>query len=223
MPGEEKYGIDFMDLYYEGTGNRKTFNVGHGIAGHAEKGKMKEIKSYDLARVREKVFGSTRIVIDPITVLNDKSTYQQRGWALWDKQCAAAKKALMKKIVKTNKVDNEPWDFNNLGFQPHRVDRWPPSKHLYYDRWRCTQHTIQSHGEHRATYTIYTPDSDSMDQRGHPRLSSVVPCDEVPRMILRRGAKESNHSDVHGGDHHGHSLPGLALHSLFSSAARMHR
>jgi hypothetical protein len=127
MPGEEKFGLDFMDLYYEGIGNRKPFNIRHGIIRTAHKGKAKDGKIKDLARIRGKMFQGTRIVLDPLFALNDKTLYEQRGWHHWDRQSAAAKKSFLAKIAQDKLlIDNEPWDFNRMTII-HRVDRWPPS------------------------------------------------------------------------------------------------
>ncbi|EHL03474.1 hypothetical protein M7I_0416 [Glarea lozoyensis 74030] len=99
MPGEEKFGLDFMDLYYEGIRNRKTYNVGQSLIGKGHKGVMKRGQLKDLARVREKMFRGTRIVLDPLTVVDNKTLYEQRGWLQWDKQSAAAERSLLKKMA----------------------------------------------------------------------------------------------------------------------------
>ena len=127
MPGEQKFGLDFMDLYYQGTGNRKTFNVAQGMAGISHKGKMKKGKPRKLMKVREKMFKGTRIVIDLLSVLDDKTLYEQRGWLQWDKQSAAAKKSRLENPTENQlPVDNEPWHFSQIPVS-NRVDHWPPS------------------------------------------------------------------------------------------------
>jgi hypothetical protein len=139
MPGEEKFGLDFMDLYYKGICNRKTFNVGQSLVGKGHKGVMELGSLKDLARVREKMFRGTRIVLDPLTVIDDKTLYEQRGWLQWDKQSTAAKISLLKKMAEDKlPVDNEPWDFKKIP-KIDRVDRWPPSVSTCFKIHLCSQ------------------------------------------------------------------------------------
>lgn len=188
MPGEEKYGLDFMDLYYQKGGlNRKIFNVAHGFAGKLEKAKMKESKDSKLSKVRLKGFENTRVVLEPIHVLDHKHLADAHGWTQWIEQCEYARHMRTegaKKIV----IDNKPWDFNTMDIK--RVDRWPPSKHLYYDRFRGKQIIIEkSNGNgYFYSYSYFIPDPDSMDQRGISNgAASILPCDEVPRRPIRKG------------------------------------
>lgn len=206
MPGEERYGLDFMDLYNESIDressrlstkyenpHKKTYNVAAGTAGVILKGKMKEANPKELKAVRKSMFESTRLVIDLISVLDNQSLYEKHGWARWDKQCAHAKKALLnlpkeKPVV----VDNEPWDFKELE-PPTRKDRWPPSKHFNYERYRgrvytwVTYTTSYSIG-HSITiahfHRFWLPDRDSMDQRQQGE-DGIIPCDELPRQIFQ--------------------------------------
>ena len=70
------------------------------------------------------------------------------------------------------------WSSSSAWGGTRRKDRWPPSKHLYYERFRGTTTEYLS-GDTWVRY--FTPDADSMDQRGGMWKCSyiVVPCDEI--------------------------------------------
>jgi len=175
MPGEEKYGIDFMDL----LGSRRTYNVAHAFEGKIKekKKKFKDTKEHRLKAARQGAFASTRIVLDPVSVLSSSKLAYERGWTQWIKACAYAEKATREK--RPVPVDNEPWDFTKV--QTRRVDRWPPSKHLYYDRFRG--HNLEIEGE-LYKYRFFIPDEDSMDKRGFDQ--SIISCDMVERRPRER-------------------------------------
>ncbi|CAG8981466.1 hypothetical protein HYALB_00003037 [Hymenoscyphus albidus] len=214
MPGEQKYGLDFMDLYYEGTGNRKTFNVAHGISGVLHKDKIKETKAKNLTRIREKGFVSTRIVMDPIAILDNETLYEQRGWLRWDQACTHAKNAQINE-AKAPKVPmkNEPYkpyvEAENSGFKPHtRVDRWPTSKHFYYERFRGRHIQFPTNDGYRRgssssgyrTYdSFWFPDADSMDQRTGGADNSVLPCAELPQEFVMPGRRSNMPNDPFAG------------------------
>ena len=139
MPGEEKFGLYTMLIYHDGP--HKHF---HHEIGATEK-------------IREKGFLFTRVVLDSISVLEDSQKAYDHGWTNWNKACEHAKKMKLKTL--SPPMNNEPWDFNKLA----RVDRWPPSKHVYYDRFRGKEILIS--GE-RSSHYVFIPDWDSMDQRG---------------------------------------------------------
>ncbi|KAF4637232.1 hypothetical protein G7Y89_g852 [Cudoniella acicularis] len=192
MPGEEKYGLDFMDLYYQGDGNRWVYNVALSFAAKLDKGKVKDEKLKNLAKVRLKGFESTRVVLDPIKVLDNKKLADSRGWTNWTKHCADARCANNRNPPPPVPIDNIPWDFNTNPI-PKRVDRWPPSKHLYYERFRGKVIWIHSYGRYDSwanyAYCYFIPDPDSMDQSGIPRGEGpIYPCDEVPRRPIPRRA-----------------------------------
>jgi hypothetical protein len=136
MPGEEKFGLDFMDLHYERRGFRKSCNIRHGLMRTKFKSKMKAVKATKLRRLpkmREKMFRGTRIVLDPIGVLDNPTLYRQRGWLQWDKQSLAAKTSLLEKTalfekMAANKLPtyNEFQNFREEN-KGKRVNRWPPS------------------------------------------------------------------------------------------------
>lgn len=203
MPGEERYGLDFMDLYYEElemthtikqNPKKQTYNMAARTAGNILKGKMKDAKPEELKSIRQLMFGSNRLVIDRISVLDDKPLYEKHGWARWDKQCLYAKKGLLNlPKEKPVLVDNEPWDFREME-RPTRKDRWPPSKHFNYERYRgrffrwvtYSLLSIPNGGcvsvAHH--YSFFVPDGDSMDQRD-PDEYEIIPCDELPRRIFQ--------------------------------------
>lgn len=175
MPGEEKYGIDFMDL----SGGRRTYNVAHAFEGKIkeEKKKFKDTKESRLKRARLSAYSGTRIVLDPVSVLNNTKLAWERGWTQWIEVCAYAEQAMREK--RPVPVDNKPWDFNKIPTK--RVDGWPPSKHLYYDRFRGHNLDIEGYDEH---YDFFIPDEDSMDKRGFDQ--SIISCDMVERRPRER-------------------------------------
>ncbi|CAG8948943.1 hypothetical protein HYFRA_00002071 [Hymenoscyphus fraxineus] len=214
MPGEEKYGLDFMDLYYEGTGNRKTFNVAHGISGVLHKDKMKETKAKNLTRIREKGFISTRIVMDPIAILDNETLYEQRGWLRWDQACTHAKNAQINEAQAPKvPMKNEPYkpydEAENSGFKPRaRVDRWPTSKHFYYERFRARHIQFSTNdgyrrgsysSGYRTYYSFWFPDGDSMDQRTGGADNSVLPCDDLPQEFVMPGGRSDMPNDPFAG------------------------
>jgi hypothetical protein len=175
MPGEERYGIDFMDL----SGSRRTYNVAHAFEGKIkeENKKFKDTKEYRLKRARQAAFASIRIVLDPVEVLKISKLAYERGWTQWIEACAYAEKVTREKRPVT--VDNKPWDFTKISTR--RVDRWPPSKHLYYDGFRGHNLDIEGYHDH---YHFFIPDEDSMDKRGFGQ--SIISCDEVERQPRER-------------------------------------
>jgi hypothetical protein len=141
MPGEEKFGLSFMTMYH----SRPSKHYHHDRPSSTE-------------RIRKKGFCCTRIVLDSVDVLKDSKKAYDHGWTNWIKACEHAKK--VKEECPQPPMNNEPWDFSKLA----RRDRWPPSKHLYYDRFKGTEIMISS-GNGGISY-IFIPDGDSMDQRG---------------------------------------------------------
>ncbi|KAI9046973.1 hypothetical protein LZ554_009048 [Drepanopeziza brunnea f. sp. 'monogermtubi'] len=206
MPGEEKYGLDLLDIYHSKIGVIHTDNVTAGtpcplpkmtldgqllspvyysIAPKKEEnvGAIKhrrhaqeKTKDKHLETVREKAFHSTRLMIDPVVVLKDSTLADERGWTKWIQACKEAR--LFAEEAPPKRKDNKPW----RGYYPVRMDRWPPSKHLYYDRFRGSALTG---GTKKTPFTHFVPDHDSMDQRGAPLTDSVIPCDEVECYIIR--------------------------------------
>ncbi|CZT48447.1 uncharacterized protein RSE6_09136 [Rhynchosporium secalis] len=186
MPGEEQYGLDMMDIYHTKLGSIHTDNFtaiprGSKVEGYGGAIKHKHHvpeRSKDrkhLESLRDKAFRSTRLMIDPIIALKDPELATQRGWAGW---IIASKKAQkLAAEAPPKRMDNKPW----YGYFPARWDRWPPSKHLYYDRFRGAFHPT---GTKKNPNSCFIPDYDSMDQRGSPYTSSVIPCDEVEFAVL---------------------------------------
>lgn len=141
MPGEEKYGLELLDIYHiPTTRSNHTDNLTAlpsstreytGIIKHKQHKPSRTNAKRHLANIRKKAFCSTRIMLDPIIVLNDFELASERGWARWIVACKEAQQLAKKTpIVK----DNKPL----FGYFPVRYDRWPPSKHLYYERFRGT-------------------------------------------------------------------------------------
>jgi hypothetical protein len=143
-----------------------------------DKRKFRDLKPSDVDAARKNGFSNIRIVLDPVSVLSNSKLAYEREWTNWIKACAYAEKA--NRESRPVPVDNEPWDFNSISWQ---IDRWPPSKHLYYDRFRGHDLIIQ--GEHNATYNFFIPDEDSMDKRGLANRS-ITTCDEVRRRPIGR-------------------------------------
>jgi hypothetical protein len=126
MPGEE-YGLDFMDLHYRQRGHWESFNIGHALVRTRNWGKMKPIKPKRSAKMRGKMLKGTRIILDPIAVLDNPTLYRQRGWLQWDKHSVAAKRLLLEKMAADKlPIDSEPSGFYAIT-KRERVDRWPPS------------------------------------------------------------------------------------------------
>ncbi|KAJ5035006.1 uncharacterized protein L3040_008268 [Drepanopeziza brunnea f. sp. 'multigermtubi'] len=207
MPGEEKYGLDLLDIYHSKIGAIHTDNVTAGtpcpLPEMVLNGQLLSPVSYSMApkkdehvgaikhnrhiqektkdkkhleTVREKAFHSTRLMIDPVVVLKDSTLADERGWTKWIQACKEARNFAEEAPPK--RKDNKPW----RGYYPVRMDRWPPSKHLYYDRFRGSALTG---GTKKIPFTHFVPDHDSMDQRGAPLTDSVIPCDEVECYIIR--------------------------------------
>ncbi|PVH76314.1 hypothetical protein DL98DRAFT_657541 [Cadophora sp. DSE1049] len=184
MPGEEQYGLDIMDIYHSQLGNVHTDNFTtmppnskeySGAIKHKHHVRERTKDRKHLETVREKAFRSTRLMLDPIIVLQDPHLATQRGWARWIIACNQAQKLAAEAPPK--RMDNKPW----YGYFPARWDRWPPSKHLYYDRFRGSSHAL---GTKSSPAICLIPDYDSMDQRGNPYTSPVIPCDEVEFAVL---------------------------------------
>ncbi|KAG4429527.1 hypothetical protein IFR05_014986 [Cadophora sp. M221] len=185
MPGEEQYGLDIMDMYHSQLGSVHTDNFTtmppqskehSGAIKHKHHIRERAKDRKHLETLREKAFRSTRLMLDPIVVLRDPELATRRGWARWIIACNQAHKLAGEAPPK--RIDNKPW----YGYFPARWDRWPPSKHLYYDRFRGSSQTI---GTKSSPSAYLIPDYDSMDQRGSPYTNSVIPCDEVEFAILR--------------------------------------
>ncbi|KAH9214045.1 hypothetical protein DL95DRAFT_462491 [Leptodontidium sp. 2 PMI_412] len=184
MPGEEQYGLDIMDMYHSQLGSIHTDNFTSrppqakeysGAIKHKHHIRERSKDRKHLESLRDKAFRSTRLMLDPIIVLRDPELAARRGWARWIIACNQAQKLAGEAPPK--RMDNKPW----YGYFPTRWDRWPPSKHLYYDRFRGSSHPI---GTKSSSSTCIIPDYDSMDQRGSPYTSSIIPCDEVEFAVL---------------------------------------
>ncbi|KAL3417167.1 hypothetical protein PVAG01_11167 [Phlyctema vagabunda] len=156
MPGEEKYGLDFMDIWHENCilnfSDRDTWAPEKPLKAKKQKKFVEGIQN-----LRQHCFESTRIVLDHIDVLRDSETAKLHGWTAWDQACRSAAIPADPEIAKrayASRLHNLPWDFSELV----RKQRWPPSKQLYYDRYRCTTLGCE-------LFLIHIPDHDSMDQR----------------------------------------------------------
>jgi len=117
-------------------------------------------------------------MLDPIIVLKDAHLATQRGWARRIIARNEAQKFAAEAPPK--RVDNKPW----YGCFPARWDRWPPSKHLYYDRYRGSFRSVRTQSD---SIIFFIPAHDSMDQRGSPYTNPVISCDEVEFAVLQVG------------------------------------
>jgi hypothetical protein len=256
MPGEQKFGLDFMDLYHSGfLGLNHVDNLsgaGTTDADYEERRNLgaipfnfKASKSH-LYHLRREFYEGTRIVIDPLTILDDPEAAYKRGWTNWIEQCKKAKEAeprdevnprpsWIQELVWTaskhrfqTPIDDGAYDhyevarngpyvdiFDNypelkvledycetLRQRPisERVFRWPPSKQLYYDRWRG--HTASQwdfkRGGHIAQLD-WLPYEDSMDKRMRTQWYRlcVVPADEIEVTVMEEGGLEDQCLKTH--------------------------
>lgn len=185
MPGEEQYGLDIMDIYHPQLGSVHTDNFTtmpphskehSGAIKHKHHVRERTKDKKHLETLREKAFRSTRLIIDPIIVLKDPQLATQRGWARWIIASNQAQKLANEAPPK--RMDNKPVSntfcspapcflralltlrpIEWYGYFPARWDRWPPSKHLYYDRFRGSSHTL---GTKSNPSTCLIPDYDSV-------------------------------------------------------------
>lgn len=162
MPGEEKYGLEFLDIYHSRLGAIHTDNLTAvapreaehtGAIKHKHHVRERRKDRKHLETLREKAFRSTRLMIDPVVVLKDPSLAEQRGWTRWISACKVAHD--LAEEAPPKRKDNQPW----YGYSPVRMDRWPPSKHLYYDRFRGSALTS---GSKKRSFTYVVPDHDSV-------------------------------------------------------------
>jgi hypothetical protein len=220
MPGEQKFGLDGMDLYFGSTlaVNLPVHNVSRVGYPFTDAG-LSEESSWRFCRrccwtkdtpnshhraIRRKFFEGTRIVIDSLTVLSDPQKAHQRGWTNWIQQCKVAEKGSVKDEdeslparVFLDKEDIIKYIRSvELYFTPklmrpisERVFRWPPSKQIYYDRWRG--HTASGRHEiqvGRKYYPKWVPWTDSMDKRMETQWTQrcVVPADDIGVLVMER-------------------------------------
>lgn len=202
MPGEEKYGLDFMDLYYRyhiinasGIGGRE------GLIEEYKKRKPVEKRQRYIDRARGRRYCSTRIVLDPVEVLQSKEMSDARGWTAWITMCKEARRRPLPPLN-----PNQPFNGDQRLRVRARKDRYPPSKHFYYDRFRGRENHIKqahypknSHGvEDRYGHVEYyghsndckwIPDEDSMDQRygGALYRCTILPADDRPYIVVEDG------------------------------------
>jgi len=248
MPGEQEFGLDFMDLYVGRNGGSRADALPHNLMEEikfapldheciktskfdfcaiclASKGPQKK-RNLHRDNIRREFFNGTRIVIDPLAVLEDPVTAYKRGWTNWSKQCsdAAAKKPVSTKNDQDKPLplprdgkgmprpvfkdgDDQYTFFKSLDRYleakrksplSERVFRWPPSKQIFYDRWRG--HTTDSvghshlfdqwhHSGTRGQKNMWVPWADSMDKRMHAQRQPqiVVPADGIEIIELSRG------------------------------------
>jgi len=152
MPGEQDYALDSMDIHHffgfrkhvdNLSPEPKTVGTGTGLF------KLKKPKDSHQKHLRKKMFCSTRLILDVIHVLEDPMLASDRGWTNWQQACDNARKKDSESEVVFN---NEPWDWANM---PQRKDRWPPGKHLYYDRFRGQMIEIDREHELQVSHPSY--------------------------------------------------------------------
>ncbi|KAN0089485.1 hypothetical protein V8E51_019745 [Hyaloscypha variabilis] len=237
MPGEQEFGLDFMDLYVGRNGgryNEPPYPLPHNLKPITELApwvhgrercepgeslvlcvicdiplrERKEKLYVDHRKdIRQKVFNGTRIVLDPLTVLEDPEMAYKHGWTNWIQQCANAKQK-----PSTSKDEHPPvlndseheWDYfkaldmyyDAIRTRPlsERVFRWPPSKQIFYDRWRgYTSDAAARTGRTLAHRRWWVPWADSMDKRMHAQKQpqTVLPTDGIEVMELLRAKRGS--------------------------------
>jgi len=152
MPGEARFGLTTMDIYHKTLGKLGHIDNCQGILSHNtvkfEKGRTRRstIKFRHLRKLLESTYSSTRLVFDEISVLRDTETAYERGWMVWNASCHWAR------VLK-----GQPKAFP-CGFAAARVDRWPRSKHLYYERfvgnYTCTAKEITEQVPKRASINL---------------------------------------------------------------------
>lgn len=200
MPGEEKFGLESMDIYHCRIGNKRAhvdnlFQPSMGGDIRRKRPRSKHLKKLKLL-ARE----TTRIVLDPSSVLHNLGQAYERGWTNWVRACNDASRVQNEPpegemvdseqstdagITSEERVEQgiEVIDFGRItepdialkenlrcdvkvvGSKPFgntvnsdnfseqvievidsgkpsttvRTLRWPPSKLLYYDRFRGTE------------------------------------------------------------------------------------
>jgi hypothetical protein len=237
MPGEQKFGLDCMDLYHRchrGQTSKHRFHKckhihvdnlsGAGTTKIYQKRfrdlqKVKKLRSTELGalqfnfhagthhlrRIRRRMYEGTRIVLDVLTVLDDPETAYKRGWANWIKQCQKARKRQPRDEGKPRPSFSNPEAVKDY-YEPfhqrlisERIFRWPPSKQLYYDRWRGDNIASSTLSEHCRGWK-WRPYKDSMDRRMKSpwhRRRCVVPADEIGVMVMKNSGLEDQCLGTH--------------------------
>ncbi len=183
MPGEQKYGLDFMDLHHWRAGRKCWDNVLFSGKGQTGVTMMRKHSNHHHRRIRRRYFNHPRIVIDSIEMLVNGRA-QERGWTNWIRACTDSWEALN---VRREVDCNEPSHYAKF---ERRKDRWPASKHLFADRFRGSD-AVDRKGSGPPSIK-FIPDPDSMDQRGGTVLcpKAVVACDDIYHTTLKRGCPE---------------------------------
>ncbi|RDW66940.1 hypothetical protein BP5796_09689 [Coleophoma crateriformis] len=190
MPGEQVFGLDCMDLYHDQHVDNMTFNpaplvIPDDSESKSARRRKKAIKAKKACEKHRKttrayMFESTRVVLDHVSVLDNEEAALTRGWKAWVQACRMAVGDYTAEETEAHRAiqrDNLPWDFQYL----QRRQRWPPSKQLYYDRFRAVvvQGTMQGNTQGRI------PMHDAMDQRLGDFKLSVLPADNIPFYLIR--------------------------------------
>jgi hypothetical protein len=236
MPGEQKFGLDDMDLYF-GSSSRVENHPIHSMrkfGGETVHSRycqnwrwnicvectrspkyfvdwLLANRAYRLTRsnrphlraVRRRFFGGTRIVIESLTVLQDSEKAHHHGWTHWIQQCKDAKATMPREDDKPMPILDDAKAIKGYVaaleayFEPmlerpisERVFRWPPSKQIYYDRWRG--HTDVTNMKVEVKFGKYLPRwipwEDSMDKRMDTQWTPkcVVPADEIEVIVMER-------------------------------------
>ncbi|KAG9243555.1 hypothetical protein BJ878DRAFT_113425 [Calycina marina] len=151
MPGEAKFGLTAMDIYHKARGKRGHIDNCLGVLSRRAYNFEKNESFYQprwfrhLLCLLESTYASTRIVIDEASVMDDPKLAYERGWMVWIAACHWAH------VVKETHTD-----CCDLG--PMRSDRWPRSKHFYYERFvgtlSCTARALTHSVMHAPIRTI---------------------------------------------------------------------
>jgi hypothetical protein len=182
MPGEAKYGLTFMDFFHKGHIDNCSGVLTRRVMNYEDKKHHKlDKKDKHLSRMLERGYCSTRIVLDEIGVLENDQVSEERGWTEWTRFTNHARSVPPVPVLDKAKRREmgKPFD-----------DRWPHSKHIYYERYRGEAVSVGSgYGRNRRFIWVWRPSYDSLDQRnGEWMLATraVLPADgELPAEIKR--------------------------------------
>jgi hypothetical protein len=237
MPGEQKFGLDLMDLYYGSSRyglprklhriamdssssmnclypNCSSMDCLHTLGASRYCSVCRRLPMH-VRHIRKKFFRGTRIVISPLTILEDPNVAYRHGWTNWIQQCEAAnanksteEPAPILNLValsglpteEINRVEDEYFEALDAYFQPlmkrplsERIFRWPPSKQIYYDRWRghsdiyLRRVRVYPKGHAKRRYLpLWIPWEDSMDKRMKTQWTPkcVVPADDFEATVM---------------------------------------
>jgi len=207
-PGEAKYGLTNMDIYHKKHIDNASGILSRRVA-NFENGKTNKFsrKEKHILEVLEDGYMCTRLVLDEVAVLDNLQLAEERGWISWFKSCEKARKLYTPPSQLQNslsmRLDNDVRNIESTAPEPlKRRNRWPASKHLFFDRFKGTEFCVPvGSGDYYSPHSgrcRWQPDPDSMDQRGGYRRTiirvlpvyvpfshrPVLPADETPTQVM---------------------------------------